>query len=726
MRNGNRCNSIQVNLEKSPFEVRSVASLARYSSAMRKPSHVCSFHMFVLIVAFAIRISAFTSVEYMPKRAGSSNDAVAPAKEARFSGELGRAVAAHSHTTKTAAVKLLTTLQQHGIVDVNVSERQLRKDIHNCSEEHAKQVTDYGPIIQRVHLGHPKMKYWEVCHPFAFLWYLTSISSSFAQIMKTAIDGGNPLRLVIYMDEMNPGNPFRPEKSRTMQCIYWCFVDWPAWMLTRTFAWPCLSVIRSTIVESIEGGMSFFVKPILNLFFPEEGHSFARGVQVVYKGTMVLTKSIFAGFLCDLKGHKENTGWLGYNGLVCCLNCENLRKNTRGQHTHVIGLDCSDRSRFVSRTNEDVWAIIDELKDAKPRLRPTPFKQLETDRGFHYVPNGVLGDPSMRRIYRPMDHTLRDWMHTLTGDGQANTTIGETLHAIRPHGLSNDRLIQFMMLVHVPHKTPKPCADWLKACRIKEHTITSFSGVVLTLVPIIYMFLEEFCKNVPALKEIFECFQTLWYIIGLLQSGPDRSVQFKDKLCELFQLHHAQFVKLYTGLKPKLHHMHHIIDHMEWVGKLLSCFVTERKHRVIKDIALHVFRNLEHTVIHDVVNQQIEQMIHGVDIFKEMFLVSPHTINGDDGTAAQSSKKAVLPCGLVRAGDIVMFRDSSCGRVLKFWELQGAMFVSVDEFEIVGGDVSRLAEDRSSLKFQAAEDLVEPLLYFYPAPNVINVACHHK
>ena len=228
-----------------------------------------------------------------------------------------------------------------------------------------------------------------------------------------------------------------------------------------------------------------------------------------------------------------------------------------------------------------------------------------------------------------------------------------------------------MMPVHVPHKTPTPCAEWLKACRIKEHSIDSFSGVVLTLVPIVYMFLDEFCKNVPALQGAFECFQTLWYIIGLLQSGPDRSVQFKDKLSELFQLHHAQFVRLYTGLKPKLHHMHHLIEHMEWVGKLISCFATERKHRVIKDIPLHVFQNLEHTVIHDVVNQQIEQMIHGVDIFEEMFLVSPHTINGDDGTVAQSSTKAVLPCGMVRAGNIVMFRDSSCGRVLKFWEMHG-------------------------------------------------------
>ena len=55
-------------------------------------------------------------------------------------------------------------------------------------------------------------------------------------------------------------------------------------------------------------------------------------------------------------------------------------------------------------------------------------------------------------------------------------------------------------------------------------------------------------------------------------------------------------------VKPKGHHQFHIIDGMLWVGKLLSCFVTERKHKMIKRCALYIFRNLEHTVLRDVVN----------------------------------------------------------------------------------------------------------------------------
>ena len=63
--------------------------------------------------------------------------------------------------------------------------------------------------------------------------------------------------------------------------------------------------------------------------------------------------------------------------------------------------------------------------------------------------------------------------------------------------------------------------------------------------------------------------------------------------------------------------------HQNYVGKLLSCFVNERKHKCVKDIALHVLWSFEHTVIHDVVNQQMEQLINGVDIYKDKFLVRP-------------------------------------------------------------------------------------------------------
>ena len=611
-------------------------------------------------------------------------------------------------------------MQEAGLLDGEISERQLKTDIARATRSHASTETPYGPLIQRVRLDHRKLKYWDVCHPMAFLWLVSSLSATFSQIMRDIIgDGSVPLRLIIYADEMNPGNPFRPDLGRKMQCVYWAFADWPQWMLSRTFAWPCLSVLRSAIVETIEGGMSFLVKPVLRLFFPEgDGHSFTRGIQIVHADGPILTKAVFAGFLCDLKGHKENTGWIGYNGSLCCLDCENLRRNLRGDHETAIGLDCWDRDRFIRRSNADVWAIVDDLRDAMPTMSASKFAELESEVGWHWMPHGIVADAGLRAIYKPLDHTIRDWMHTLVGDGQANSTIAETLGAIRQHGFTLEHVQDFMGLCTMPSKHGKPCREWLKACRVKEHTLTSFSSVILCVIPIVHLFLEEFCANVPELSDHRECFRNLHYIVGLLKTGPEDAMRFVRVIEDLMQLHHKQFCELYTKYKPKLHHMHHITDGMRYVGRLLSCFVTERKHRVVKDVALYVFRNLEHTVVHDVVNQQVEQLINGVDLYKETFLVQPAAIGN---TGVRKSSRAVCRCGELRRGDFVMFRGPLCGRATSFYELNGSIVVCADVFEMINNDISVYAQERHRSSFFHADDVVDAVLYFEQSPGIIKI-----
>ena len=155
---------------------------------------------------------------------------------------------------------------------------------------------------------------------------------------------------------------------------------------------------------------------------------------------------------------------------MCCLDCENLRLNLRGEHETAIGLDCWDRDRFIRRTNADVWAIVDRLRDARPAMGNTEFKKLESELGFHWVPHGIIADLTLRDIYKPVDHTIRDWMHTLVGDGQANSTIGETLRAIKNHGFATEYVQEFLMNFKLPHKHGKPHAAWLKSSRVKPHT----------------------------------------------------------------------------------------------------------------------------------------------------------------------------------------------------------------------------------------------------------------
>ena len=177
--------------------------------------------------------------------------------------------------------------------------------------------------------------------------------------------------------------------------------------------------------------MSYLCRLILRVFYPENGHSMARGIMLSSRGEHFLMTAVFAGFLADLKGHKENLEWKGTSGNVCCITCANVDKRLRGDNGDVVGLDCSDPQKFIYRSNEVVYATVDELEVVTTGKSKSQTKSLETAYGFNIVPNGLLFDKSLRDVFKPVDHTLRDWQHIITGDGVANSVLGETLSVLK-------------------------------------------------------------------------------------------------------------------------------------------------------------------------------------------------------------------------------------------------------------------------------------------------------
>ena len=128
--------------------------------------------------------------------------------------------------------------------------------------------------------------------------------------------------MIIYIDEICPGNPLRPDKSRTLQAVYWAINEWPTWLLQRSAAWPCLGTIRSSIVAELPGKVSQLMKLILKVFWPEQGHSMSRGVTLVMKESHVplLITCGFGGFLADEKAHNQVANTKGASGMQSPLS----------------------------------------------------------------------------------------------------------------------------------------------------------------------------------------------------------------------------------------------------------------------------------------------------------------------------------------------------------------------------------------------------------------------
>ena len=174
--------------------------------------------------------------------------------------------------TKTGITEAISVLSEAGWLRPEVLQanaRATRRRLREAEVSHCDADTPYGKVVQSLDLL-PTFT-WRFCHPMALLYYLCTISATFAELMWSCVAEGVVMNIILYIDEFCPGNPLRPEKSRTLQAIYWCCSNWPQHILQRTGAWPCFGTIRSRIADAVPGGVAGLMRRILMVFFQRTG-----------------------------------------------------------------------------------------------------------------------------------------------------------------------------------------------------------------------------------------------------------------------------------------------------------------------------------------------------------------------------------------------------------------------------------------------------------------------
>ena len=124
----------------------------------------------------------------------------------------------------------------------------------------------------------------------------------------------------------------------------------------------------------------------------------------------------------------------------------------------------------------------------------------------------------------------------------------------------------------------------------------------------------------------------------------------------------------------KFHTTFHISDIARRLGRCLSCFVTERKHRLTKRAAVFVFRNIETTVLRDLVNRHCNAVINPSNsLFQKEFMHAPKTDVEND---LLKSRMITSECGLLRYGDYVYLRVGQVAKVKAFWKSMNSPIVA--------------------------------------------------
>ena len=617
---------------------------------------------------------------------------------------------------KTSLVEALHLLHGQGLLDKSIdltSKSSTRRALQRAAEEHSKVETPYGPVIQQMHLGIPNLEYLDYANPFALLSYMCSLSADFMSIMATSLSN-NIGNIVIYIDEVCPGNPLRTGLSRQLQCVYWCFADWPQWLLQRTAAWPCFCVVKSKALEKLPGATSELMRRILHIFFAEHGASFVRGIVLRNADTSIMITARFKGFLADLAAHKYLYFCKGSSGRMPCLSCRNITRllsPAQRAAMNVLDVSCPHYADLKFHTDASFYTIVDGLAEAATHMGKKQFETLEKDLGVIHSEHNLFHDKYLRTILNPLNNCLRDWMHCLVGNGMANTHVAYAMHTLKDHGVTSTLVSEYAEKFHMPRKLNKVKGEWFSDAHVKEDTVHLFAGEILGMVAILHCF---FVDNIAPRGELLEHCQCLGYlrlILGLFQLGAEKSMGYIAKLRELIDRHHTLYQRLYPAkaVKPKYHHLLHIADNMVWVGRLLSCFVTERKHRTTKNAAMHVFRHMEHTVMADLTNRHIENL---KNIYSQTLLLDSRAVNVY-GSEFTTSVGAHLLCGDVRASDIVIVTSGVVGRVVRFWHKSGTEPVAhLDTFHKLNGE-EYWSMNAPIAQFVKTDDIVDALPWAY-------------
>ena len=126
------------------------------------------------------------------------------------------------------------------ILDVSSDTQSHMKNLIN-KELHrpGKIFTLYGTLIDKLELQlkSGSTTTIEYISPFALLRYTTHLSQQFGEFLAAEIPASGG-RTAIYADEVYPTDGLRVEQNREYNAIYWTFIDFPTWYISREAGWP--------------------------------------------------------------------------------------------------------------------------------------------------------------------------------------------------------------------------------------------------------------------------------------------------------------------------------------------------------------------------------------------------------------------------------------------------------------------------------------------------------
>ena len=233
---------------------------------------------------------------------------------------------------------------------------------------------------------------------------------------------------------------------------------------------------------------------------------------------------------------------------------------------------------------------------------------------MNFQPDGLLFDETLHStILRLTGQWMHDWMHTMCVGGVVQTTLYLLFDAVAKSGIKFYPMVEgYMKQWILPKGKSTNIASIFNNKRAKSNngakTFKATASELLAFVPILAYFVEEVvvkagrcvaeCKAFLAVADLLENFQSVSY-------GYYNPILIKDKVSQMQDLFIECNWQQY--MHSKFHWLLHMASHLTKFQLLLSCWVHERKHRIVKRYAQDVQNtvNYERSILLQVVSHDL-------------------------------------------------------------------------------------------------------------------------
>lgn len=435
--------------------------------------------------------------------------------------------------SQAALAEILSAVKEAG----EVPEATSRSTVKRRRQEAIDIETPYGPVISSMELDAldgSKVRL-PFCNPAAWLHYCSRNCHRMQQLLDGASATPNnikaPWQLILYLDEVSPGNALKVHNRRKLQCVYWSIQEFGGVELTQEHSWQVLTCVRTDTVNRLRSGMSQLFRRCVSAFYLEKG-DMSCGISLQICGREQMCCFSLAYVLADEAALKQCYENKGAAGRMLCMFCQTTvakryAPNPSGRFVlHTV----DDSSQLCLHSDSSVWQVVDHLHTQSTMgLTKKAFADLESKLGFNHTPDGVLLDLSLRRIVKPISMTSFDAMHVFLVAGVWHREMSLLLVQLASCGYRQEMLHNWAMSCVWPDvHGGKACSARLIFKKKKEadaeFKCTASEG--LAAYPIVKAFLMHNVREPPHdLRLAMQSYYSLCIVLDSLKLTATGSIQ---------------------------------------------------------------------------------------------------------------------------------------------------------------------------------------------------------